>query len=99
MIIKSKFGRALKLIREAKGFTQEDFVGILSRTHMSVLETGKKGPNIETMSLLAQRLGISLTLFAFIIESVDSPDSLKNLTNTFISEVESFEKLIVEIQF
>lgn len=65
MDIKMGFARALKLARDAKGLTQEDFCVVSSRTYVSALERGLKSPTLEKMEDLADKLEIHpLTLLA-----------------------------------
>lgn len=67
--IKVEFGRTLRGLRQAAGYSQEGFADAIdiSRTHMGKLERGLGNPTLGTMVKVAQKLEISLTkLFAQI---------------------------------
>ncbi len=58
MDINTAFGQALKTFRLAKGYTQEDFSEVSSRTYISSLERGLKSPTIEKVNDLANEMKI-----------------------------------------
>ncbi|KPX00811.1 DNA-binding protein [Pseudomonas syringae pv. coryli] len=58
MDLSNAIGAALKEAREAKGLTQEDFVGVSGRTYLSEIERGLKSPTLEKLDQLATRIGI-----------------------------------------
>lgn len=58
MDLSNSIGAALKEAREAKGLTQEDFVGVSGRTYLSEIERGLKSPTLEKLDQLATRIGI-----------------------------------------
>lgn len=58
MDINTAFGQALKSFRLAKGYTQEDFAEVSSRTYISSLERGLKSPTIEKVNDLANEMKI-----------------------------------------
>jgi len=58
MELSKAIGAALKEAREAKGLTQEDFVGVSGRTYLSEIERGLKSPTLEKLDQLATRIGI-----------------------------------------
>ncbi|CAM3346987.1 transcriptional regulator [Pseudomonas floridensis] len=58
MKLSEAIGAALRESREAKGLTQEDFVGVSGRTYLSEIERGLKSPTIEKLDQLATRIGI-----------------------------------------
>lgn len=61
----SDFSHALRLVRKAKGLTQEDFDDISSRVYVSALERGIKQPTLPKVDALAAHLGVHpLTLLA-----------------------------------
>lgn len=62
----SHFSHALRLVRRAKGLTQEDFDGVASRVYVSALEReAKKKPSLQVVESMAGRLGVHpLTLLA-----------------------------------
>ena len=64
--------QALRLAREVKGLSQEEFDQVSSRTYVSALERGIKQPTISKVDQLAKVLGIHpLTLLA--LSYVDRP--------------------------
>lgn len=58
MELNTAFGLALKQIRTLQGLTQEDFSIVSSRTYLSTLERGLKGPTIEKLEQLASVLDV-----------------------------------------
>lgn len=61
----SDFSQAFRLVRKAKGLTQEDFDGISSRVYVSALERGIKQPTLPKVDAFADHLGVHpLTLLA-----------------------------------
>lgn len=72
-------GARIKVAREAKGMTQEDFAAALdmSRNHISVIERGVKAPKLETFVAIANVLGVSADalLFDVIDHASDSVSS------------------------
>lgn len=62
---KADFGRALQVLRAARGVTQEDMLFATSRRHISRVEQGHQVPSIRTIESLAESLQIHpLTLIA-----------------------------------
>lgn len=58
------FGARLRELRLAKGLTKEDFCNgdeLLCVRQLTRLETGKSQPKLETLTLLAQRLGMTVS--------------------------------------
>lgn len=58
MSIKTAFGQALRKLRGSCGTTQEDFSEVSSRTYVSSLERGIRGPTIEKVDELAKVMGV-----------------------------------------
>ncbi|MCO8161312.1 helix-turn-helix domain-containing protein [Pseudomonas sp. 21LCFQ010] len=58
MELSKAVGAALKEVRESKGLTQEDFVGVSGRTYLSEIERGLKSPTLEKLDQLAARMGV-----------------------------------------
>ena len=65
------FGKALREIRKAKGYTQETlaFECELDRTYISLLELGRNSPTLDTLLALSRALGIPLSVLAARIEA------------------------------
>lgn len=79
MELKSAFGTALKLIRNRRGMTQEDFSVISSRTYLSSLERGLKCPTIEKVEDLAALLNVhplSVLAVAYTIKDSSALEAL-----------------------
>lgn len=76
MDINTAFGQALKSFRLAKGYTQEDFAEVSSRTYISSLERGLKSPTIEKVNDIANEMKICpvalIVLTYAIFEEEDS---------------------------
>lgn len=66
-IVLKDLGRAIVVLREQTGLSQEHFAGVIGihRTEMGRLELGKTNPTVKTLHLVAGGLGVSLgALFA-----------------------------------
>ncbi|NMC31582.1 MAG: helix-turn-helix transcriptional regulator [Veillonellaceae bacterium] len=59
------YGQTLKLIREARGLSQEElaFKTDLHRTFISLLERDRKSPSLRTVTTIATALGMTLLDF------------------------------------
>ncbi|CAN7731755.1 helix-turn-helix transcriptional regulator [Pseudomonas umsongensis] len=68
------FGKVLRAIRKQRGLTQEDFSEVSSRTYLSTLERGLKGPTIEKVVQLAGVLNVhpATLLFATFLSQQES---------------------------
>lgn len=65
---KYKLGRYIQLLRQKRGFTQEEFAERtkLSLTYISYLEIGKYAPSFKTLCKIADALGVKVKdLFPF----------------------------------
>lgn len=60
----------LRKIRRKKGLSQEVVSGLagIARTHLTMIETGSKQPNLETFWKLAQALDISASQLMILVE-------------------------------
>ncbi|SDH66116.1 Helix-turn-helix [Pseudomonas benzenivorans] len=94
MELNTAFGLALKLIRKQKGFTQEDFSYVSSRTYISSLERGTKGPTIEKLEQLAGVLGVhpSTLLTAAYLQKDSAPDR-NELIKRIDAELQGLEEV------
>ncbi|RMO81165.1 DNA-binding protein [Pseudomonas syringae pv. tagetis] len=84
MALSKAIGAALKEAREAKGLTQEDFVGVSGRTYLSEIERGLKSPTLEKLDQLATRIGIhplELLVSCYAKQASMSPQSLLDMLN------------------
>lgn len=61
MELKLALGQALKQLRIRKGFTQEDFSDVSSRTYLSTLERGLKSPTIDKLDEIASAMDVHPT--------------------------------------
>lgn len=88
MELKQAFGLALKSLRIRKGLTQEDFSVVSSRTFLSSLERGVKGPTLEKIDGLASVIGVHpLTVLVACYLEKDASVSLDELLNQVRSEL------------
>lgn len=60
MDIRVRLGRNVRKLREAKGWSQEDYADRagIHRTYVSDIERGKRNPTILVVEKLAQPLGV-----------------------------------------
>ena len=71
-----KIGSVLKLVRTSKGLTQKDMAEKLgvSQNYLSLIESNKKMPSVDTMEAFAKALNISKD--ALLFASSDAPEEL-----------------------
>jgi transcriptional regulator with XRE-family HTH domain len=62
MDVRKKFGKQLRALREARGWSQEEFADRagLHRTYVSAVERGVRNPTLTVLGRLANALGISI---------------------------------------
>ena len=60
----------LRKLRQKKGLSQEVVSGLagIARTHLTMIETGTKQPNLETFWKLAQALDIPASKLMMMVE-------------------------------
>lgn len=65
------FGKTLRTLRKAHGYTQETlaFESGLDRTYVSLLELGSRSPTLDTMMTLCGALNVSLSQLAQKVEA------------------------------
>ncbi|MFF7109338.1 helix-turn-helix domain-containing protein [Pseudomonas sichuanensis] len=93
MELNRAFGLGLKRVRKNKGLTQEAFSGVSSRTYLSSLERGIKGPTIEKVDQVAEVLGVhpaTLLIVSYLLRDDLSEGDQKALLSRIESEVLSF---------
>jgi len=61
-------GKAIKLIRVNKGYSQEKFASLISITpsYLSLIESGKRNPNTKLLERISSNLNIPLSVLIFI---------------------------------
>ena len=63
MDIQVQVGKNLKVLRDQKGWSQEElgFEASLDRTYISGIERGKKNPTVKSLAKIATALGVPPT--------------------------------------
>jgi len=77
MELNKALGQALKNARLRRGFTQEDFGAISSRTYISSLERGIKAVTVSKLTDIAQTMDVhplSILVEGYILQSGESLD-------------------------
>lgn len=90
MDVNTAFGMGLKRLRKQKGLTQEDFSGVSSRTYLSTLERGLKGPTIEKIEQLALVLNVhpaTLVVAAYAAKHDLTTEDLQVLASQILLEL------------
>jgi transcriptional regulator with XRE-family HTH domain len=61
--ILKKFGERLRLLRNKRGFSQEDFAARckLDRTYISGIERGRRNPSLRNIKRIASELGVTMS--------------------------------------
>ncbi|WP_159912428.1 helix-turn-helix domain-containing protein [Pantoea sp. 18069] len=71
--VKSSLPDAIRIIRKARGLSQEAFSDVSSRTYLSSLERGLKSPTLKKLEELCGVLGVHpLTLFLITYAGKDA---------------------------
>ncbi|VQH41541.1 helix-turn-helix domain protein [Streptococcus pneumoniae] len=74
------FGKVYKEIRESKGLTQEEVCGgVLSRTSLSKIESGKTTPKYENMEFLLRQINMSFEEFEYICQRTEIMQTYLNM--------------------
>ena len=65
-----KAGKLIKTLREERRLTQEVLSGLagIARSHLAMIESGRKSANIETMWRITAALGLRLSTFIQMLE-------------------------------
>ena len=79
------FGKVYKEIRESKGLTQEEICGgVLSRTSLSKIESGKTTPKYENMEFLLRQINMSFEEFDYICH-LYQPSQRTEIMQTYLN--------------
>ena len=79
------FGKVYKKIRESKGLTQEEVCGgVLSRTSLSKIESGKTTPKYENMEFLLRQINMSFEEFDYICH-LYQPSQRTEIMQTYLN--------------
>ena len=82
---------ALRLLRDRRGLTQEDFSLVSSRTYVSGLERGMKSPTLNKIEQIASVLNVHpLTLLALSYASSPSRKALAEVLEFAQKDAEAF---------
>ncbi|EUB74828.1 helix-turn-helix domain protein [Pseudomonas sp. GM41(2012)] len=79
MELNNALGQALKNARLRRGFTQEDFGAISSRTYISSLERGIRAVTVNKLTAIAQAMDVhplSILIEGYILQSGESLDEI-----------------------
>ena len=79
------FGKVYKEIRESKGLTQEEVCGgVLSRTSLSKIESGKTTPKYENMEFLLRQINMTFEEFDYICQ-LYQPGQRTEIMQTYLN--------------
>lgn len=88
------FAAALRLVRKAKGLSQEDFGDVSSRVYISELERGIKFPTLPKVDELARVLGVHPLVILVLAYSRQGEDP-----ESLLGEVEvGLESLLLRLE-
>lgn len=88
----SDFGKAIRLVRKAKGLSQEDFGLISSRTYVSTLERGLKSPTLSKIEDLAEVMSVHpLTLLVLSYADDHDQKTIGKLLQRIANEIAAIE--------
>jgi len=88
-------GRALSLCRTQKGMTKTKLsqVADVSISYLTLLEQGKRDPNLSTINQICKAMNIPTSIFMFLASEVSDRDGISNelaekLSHTALSLME-----------
>lgn len=88
MLTRKNLGQAVKTVRLKKGYTQKELSEKLanskSNSYMSLIESGKRFTNIETINDLCVALEIQPYELIYIACNIHDPNKLYNTKNVDI---------------
>ena len=90
-------GKAIKDLRQQKGFKQTDFAVKcgLSQSYLSSIEKGKKEPTLGILKQIANALAIPMPILVFF--SLDKDDIAESKRDAFIMLEPSIKGLITDV--
>jgi transcriptional regulator with XRE-family HTH domain len=92
-LIESDFSNALRVVRKARGMTQEDFDDVSSRVYVSALERGVKQPTLPKVDTLAHALGVHpLTLLTLSYCGKPTSEEVGKLMDRIANEVQALTR-------
>jgi len=90
---RQSFGKSLRLVRTAKGLTQEDFSTVSSRTYLSTLERGLKSPTLDKIEALCDTLDVHpLSLLVLTYLHTQKNKRLDSLLKKIEKEVKALQQ-------
>lgn len=91
-----KIGELIKNLRVKRGLTQEELGGYINRSKnaVSMMENDKHFPRLETLDLLAKKMGVPVSYFALGLINVE--DVAESKRDSFIILYEGLKKLIYD---
>jgi transcriptional regulator with XRE-family HTH domain len=82
------FGLALKKLRLARGLSQQSFLNVTTREHLSRLERGVSSPNLTLVCEIARELDIHpMSLLALTFAREESDPALRQLFATILTDL------------
>lgn len=84
-------GKAIWIVRKARGLTQEDFSDVSSRTYLSSLERNLKSPTLDKLAQLAIVLQVHpVTLVALSTLATTDARAVEGLVGLIDRELKTF---------
>lgn len=88
----NNFSKAIRLVRRAKGLSQEDFGVTSSRTYVSTLERGLKSPTLSKIDTLAKVMEVHpLTLLVLSYVDAHEPETVSMMLERIASEISAIK--------
>lgn len=95
MNLRAAFAMAFRNVRKTKGFTQEDFDEVSSRTYVSLIERQVHSPSLDKIEALACEMKIKpITLLMLAYHYEHPRQSIENQIKSLEKDV---KKLLTEI--
>ncbi len=94
MKTRTAFARSLKEVRKTKGFTQEDFSVVSSRTYISMLEREVTSPTLDKIEIIAEAMKVHpLTLLTLTYLKAGAYRNVEDLFKKVRSDLAAIDAL------
>ncbi|MBL7136499.1 MAG: helix-turn-helix transcriptional regulator [Candidatus Marinimicrobia bacterium] len=92
-----EIGQAIKKLREEKGFKQKELSDScnITQTYLSLIENGKKKPNVNLIENIGKNLGIPIQVILFqSLTENDVDDSKKEIFRLMSPTINEFIRTV-----
>lgn len=72
------YGKAVSIIRAAKGLSQKELAGLIGKTpsYVSRIENNERTPSMDVINLICDRLEVPVSLFMLLGKKYENMDTM-----------------------